>query len=115
MRDVVVAHELLAALELQLCIDLSRLGPGEGGARLLDGRFVGCLLDAEQQVALLNQLSFGEIALLDEAGYPRDEVNLVDCRDPPDVIVDFRYLTAHHRCHGNGRRRRGALAEGDPR
>src|SRR5207244_6507758 len=85
----------------------------EGGARLLDGCLVGCLLDPKQQVALLDQLSFGEIALLDEAGHPRDKVDLIDRGYPPDVIAGFHYLTAHHRRHGNCRRWRRALRGGE--
>src|SRR4029077_3139275 len=76
----------------------------EGGALLIDGCLVGRLLDAKQQVALLGLLTFDEIALLDEARHARDDVPLVDCRDPSDVIPGFRYLTAHHRSDRDGRR-----------
>ena len=76
---------------------------------MIDGRLVDCLLDPEQQVALLDVLPFGEIALLDEAGHPRDDVDLVDRRYASDEIARFRDLTAHHRGHRDRRRRRAAL------
>ena len=113
MRDVLIAHELLAALKLQLGVDLGRLGLGEGGARLVDRCLVGRLLDAEQQIALLDLLPFGEGALLDEARHPRNEIDLVDRRNAADVIGGFRDLTAHHRRNRNGGRRRGALGGRD--
>ena len=48
---------------------------------LLNGRLIGCLLDPEQQVTLLDLLSFGEVLrCLDEARHPRDNVDLVDRR-----------------------------------
>ena len=83
MRDVLLADKLLAAPQLQGCVDLCCLCLGEIGALLLDRRLVGCLFDAEQEVAGLDLLPFGEIALLDEAGDPRDNVDLVDCRRRP--------------------------------
>ena len=43
----VVAGKLLAALELQSCVDLCRLCLGEVGPLLLHGRLVGRLFDAE--------------------------------------------------------------------
>ncbi len=112
LRDVLIAHELLAALKLQLGVDLGRLGLGEGGARLVDRCLVGCLLDAEQQVALLDVLPFGEGAFLDEARHSRNEIDLVDRRNAADVISGFRDLTAHHRRNRNGGRR-GALGSRD--
>ncbi len=109
LRDVVVADELLAALQLQLCVDLRRLGLGERGARLLDGSLVRRLLDPEQQIALLDLLPFGEIALLDEARHARDDIDFVDRRDPSDVVAGLRDLAADHGRDGNGRRRHGVL------
>jgi hypothetical protein len=70
---------------LQLGVDLRGLCLGEGGARLVDGRLVGCLLDPKQQVAFLDLLPFGEVALLDESRHPRNDVDLVDRRDAADV------------------------------
>ena len=87
-------HQLLAALQLQIGIDLGGLCLGEIGALLVDRRLVGVLLDAEQQVACLDLLPFGEIALLDEAGHPRDDVDLVDRDDAADEIAGLRHLSA---------------------
>ena len=112
LRDVLVVHKLLAALQLQLGVDLRRLCLGEIGLLLVDRSLVGGLLDAEQQVAGLDLLPFGEIALLDEARHPRDDVDLVDCDDTADEIAGFRDLTADHRGYGNRRRRRSCLGAG---
>ena len=86
LRDVLVAHQLLAARELKRGIGLGRLGLGEIGALLRDRRLVGVLLDAEQEVAGLDHLAFGEEALLDEARHARDDVDLVDGGDAADEI-----------------------------
>jgi AraC-like DNA-binding protein len=99
--------------DLQVGVDLSRLGLGEGGARLLDSRLVGCLFDPEQQVALLDLLSFGEGALLDESWHPRDNVDLIDRRYTSDVVACFCDLTAYHRRHRNSRRGGDVLGGAD--
>jgi len=98
---------------LEVGVDLSRLGLGEGGARLLDSRLVGCLFDPEQQVALLDLLSFGEGALLDESWHPRDNVDLIDRRYTSDVVACFCDLTAYHRRHRNSRRGGDVLGGAD--
>src|SRR5262249_54174651 len=113
LRDVLVAHQFLAAVELQLGVDFGRLGLGERRARLLDGRLVGRLLDAEQQVARLDVLPFAEGALLDEARHPRDDIDLIDRGEASDVIDGFRHLPGHHWRDRDGGRRRGALGGGD--
>jgi hypothetical protein len=89
-------------------VDLRRLGLGEIGLLLIDRRLVGVLFDAEQKVAGFDLLAFGEIALLDEAGDARDDVDLVDGHDPADEIAGFRHRTADH-LTDRDRRRRGAL------
>src|SRR2546425_12725296 len=78
---------------------------GEVGAPLLDGCLVGCLFDPEQQVALLDLLPLSEMALLNEAWHPRDNIDLVDRRYTSDEIACFRHLTAHHGSHRDRRRR----------
>ena len=105
LRNIVVAHKLLAALVLQLCIDFGRLCCGKIGLLLVDRRLVGCLLDPEQQIVLFYILPFGEGALLDETRYSRHNVDLVDCGDASDVIACFRDLPADH--GGDGNRWRG--------
>ena len=105
LRDVLVADQLLAALQLQRGVDLRRLGLGEIGALLLDRRLVGGLLDAEQEVAGLDLLPFGERALLDEARNARDDVDLVDRRHAADEIpvsVTWRLTTGVTETDGGG-------------
>jgi hypothetical protein len=101
--------QLLSALQLKRRIDLRRLCLGEVGLLLVDGRFVGVLLDPKQQIALLDHLPFGEIALFDEARHSRDDVDLVDRHDTADIIAGVRDLADLHRFDRNGRRRRGIL------
>src|SRR5262245_7115639 len=113
LRDVLVAHQLLAALELQLGVDLGRLGLGNICARLLDGRLIGRLLDAEQEIALLDVLPLFEVALLEEARHAGDDIDLVDGGEAPDVVDRVRDLTAHDRSDGNGGWRRRTLRGGD--
>src|SRR5262249_46002959 len=113
LRDIVVTHELLAALVLQPGIDFGRLGCGKISLLLVDRRLVGRLLDPEQQVVLFDILSFGEGSLLDETRYPRDNIDLVDCSDASDVTACFRDLPADHGSDRYRRRRRGALRGGD--
>jgi len=97
LRDVLVAHQFLAALELQLGVHLRRLGLGDVRARLLDGRLVGRLLDAEQQVALLDVLSLFEVSLLEKALHAGDDIDLIDRGEASDVVDGFCHLPAHHR------------------
>src|SRR5262249_20334560 len=109
LGNVIVAHELLAALELQPRIHFRGLGLGQIGLLLLDCRLVGRLLDAKEEVALLDLLSFGESALLDEAGNARDNVHLVDGGDGSDEAAGINDLVAHHGGNRHGRRRRCRL------
>src|SRR5262249_33341173 len=113
LRDVLVTHQLPTAVELQLAVDLRRLGLREGGAGLLDGRLVGRLLDQEQQVALLDVLSLFEFALLEKARHAGDDIDLIDRGEASDVIDGFGHLPAHHWRDRNRGRRRGALGGGD--
>ena len=112
LRDVLVVHKLLAALQLQIGVDFRCLCLGKIGVLLVDGRLVGVLFDTEQQVAGFDLLAFGEIALLDEAGHPRDDIDFVDCDDTADEIAGFRDLTADHWGYGNRRWRRSGLGAG---
>jgi hypothetical protein len=113
LRDVLVAHQFLAALELQLGVHLGRLGLGERRARLLDGGLVGRLLDPEQQVARLHVLSLFEVPLLEKALHAGDDIDFLDGGKASDVIDGFRHLPAHDRSDGNGGRRRRALRGGN--
>ena len=106
-------HEFLAALKLQIGVDLRGLRLGEIGVLLVDRRLVGVLLDTKQQVAGLDLLAFGEVALLDEAGDARDDVDLVDCHDAADeAIARVGHLPACHRAYSDGWRWRRALRRG---
>jgi hypothetical protein len=113
LRDVLIAHQLLAALELQLGVDLGRLGLGQCRLRLLDGRLVGRLLDPEQQVARLDVLSLFEVPLLEKALHAGDDIDFLDGGKASDVIDGFRHLPGHHRSDRNGWRRRSALGGSD--
>ncbi len=112
LRDVLVADKLLAALQLQRCVDLRRLRLGEIGALLVDRRLVGRLLDSEQQVAGLDVLPFGEKPLLDEPRHSRDNVDLVDRRHSADEIARLRHLTGIRRGHRDRRWRYCPLSDG---
>ena len=112
LRDVLIADELLAALQLERGVDRRRLCLGEIGALLLDRRLVGGLLEPEQEIAGLDLLPFGEISLLDEARDPRDDVDLVDRRHAPEELAGFRHLAARHGDHRDRRRRRSTLGHG---
>jgi hypothetical protein len=96
---------------LQIGVDFRCLGFGQIGVLLVDGRFVGSLFDAEQQVAGFDHLSFGEIALLDEAGDPRDHIDLVDRHDAAEETAGLSHHTADHGRHGDRRRWRGGLGK----
>ncbi len=111
LRDVLLADKFLTAPQLQSRIDFCCLCLGEIGALLLDRRLVGCLFDAEQEFACFDLRPFGEIAFLDEAGDPRGNVDLVDCRHTADEIACLRHSTAYHgvtvTAGGGGSRRHG--------
>ena len=49
-----------------------------------------------QQIARLDHLAFGEMALLDEARNSSGDVGLIDRRDAADEIADLLDLTAGH-------------------
>jgi len=100
LGDVAVADKLLASLQLQLRVDGRRLRLFKIGSLLVDGRLIGILLDAKQQVTFLHLLALDEITLLDESGDARDNIDLVDRRDTSDVSSGFCDLAAHYRCHG---------------
>src|SRR5262249_51187280 len=102
-------QELLAPLQLQLCVDLGRLGLGESSARLLDGCLVSCLLDPKEQLALLNLLPFGKSSLLNEPWHPCNNVDLIDRRHASDVGARLCHLTGHYWSHRNSWRRRDVL------
>jgi hypothetical protein len=103
--DVLAADKLLATPQLQSCVKLGSFCLGEIGPLLLDCRLIGGLFNAEQEVAGLDLLSFGEIALLDETWDPCHNVDFVDCRHTADEITCLRHLTAHHGGHRDRRRR----------
>jgi hypothetical protein len=106
---ILIVHEFLAALQLQVGVDFSRLGFGEIGVLLVDGGFVGILLDAKQQVAFFDMLTFGESPLFDESGDAGDDIDFVDCHDAANEIPGLRDLSAGHRFHRDRGRRRSAL------
>ena len=81
-----VVQELLSALQLQIRVDFRRFCLGEVGVLLVDGRLVGVGFNAEQEIAGLDLLPFGEVALVDETGDPSDNVDLVNCRHAADEI-----------------------------
>ncbi len=113
LRDVLVFHQFLGALQLQVGVHLRRLGPGEIGLLLIHGGLVSIRLDAKQQIAGLDHLAFGEIALPDKAGHTRDDIDLVDGNDAADEIAGFRHLAIGH---SNDRNRgRGICALGQRR
>jgi hypothetical protein len=110
LRNVKAAAELLTPLELQHGIGLGGLGLCNRGELLVDQRLVGRLLDAKQEIAFLHLLPFGEGALLDEAGDPRDDFDLVDRDDAADEFGGIGHLAVRHRHDGHrGRGRRRAL------
>ncbi len=112
LRYVLVFHQFLGALQLQIGVHLRRLDLGEIGRLLVYGRFIDVRLDAKQQIARLDHLPFGEIALPDVAGHARHDVDLVDRDDAADEVAGLRHLAARHRTYGHCRRRRGALRRG---
>ena len=99
LRNVLIFHQGLRALQLQIGIDLGRLCLGEIGVLLVDCGLVGVLLDAKQKIALFDQLPFGEIALFDETRDACDNVDFVDRHDTADEIAGFRHLSTDHRCY----------------
>jgi hypothetical protein len=108
-----VFHECLGTLQLQICIDLRRLGLGEIGRLLIDCSFVGVRLDAKQQIASLDHLPFGEIALADKAGHTRHDIDLVESGDAANKIAGFRHLAAHDGLDRD-RRRQSVLRQTAP-
>ena len=86
LRDVLIAHQLLAALQLQIGVDFRRFCLGEVGVLLVDGRLVGVGFNAKQEIAGFDLLSFGEVALVDETRDPSENVDLVNCRHAADEI-----------------------------
>ena len=110
LRHVLVFHQRLGALQLQICVDLRRLGLGEIGRLLIDCRFVGVRLDAKKQIAGLDHLPFGEIALADKAGHARHDIHLVESGDAANKIAGLRHLPAHDRLYRD-RGRRCALRQ----
>src|SRR5580692_10138990 len=100
---VLILHQHLAALQLQIGVDFCCSRLGKIGVLLVDRRLVGVLLDTKQQVAGLDLLAFGEVALLDETGDPSDDVDLVDRHDAADeATAGVGHLTACHRAYGDG-------------
>ena len=59
----------MRAVEVGLGKRLVGLGLREVGARLIEGVLERALVDAEQQVALLDDLTIAEVDLLQIAGY----------------------------------------------
>ena len=115
LRDVLIADEVLAALQLERSVDRCGLGLGEIGALLLDRRLVGGLFEPEQEIAGLDLLPLGEISLLDEPRDPRDDVDLVDRRHAAEEFAGFRDLTARHGGHRDRGGRWGTLGHGHAR
>ena len=59
----------------------------EIGARLIDGVLERPLVDGEQQVALLDDLTVGEMHLLEIAGHARADLDRVDRNEAADIFV----------------------------
>src|SRR3984885_14757121 len=112
LRHVLAFHQFLGALQLQIGIDLGRLRFGDIGRLLVDRRLIYVRLDAKQQIAGLDHLAFGEVALPDETGHARDDIDFVDGYDAADEIAGFGHLPARHRGHRYRRRRARALCRG---
>ena len=111
LRDVLIAYEVLAALQLQIRVYLCRFRPGKIGGLLVDRCLLGIRFDAEKQIAGLDLLPFGEIAFVDETRSPGDHIDFVDRHDAADETGGLGHLAAGRRNHGHCRRRRRSLRD----
>src|SRR5262249_35810852 len=92
LGNILIAHELLAALQLQIGVDFCRFCLGEVGGLLVNSRLVGVGFNAKQQIAGFDLLPFGEVALVDETRDSSDNVNLINCHHAADEISRRSYL-----------------------
>src|SRR5262249_16094897 len=79
LGNILIAHELLAALQLQIGVDFGRFCLGEAGGLLVNGRLVGVGFNAKQQIAGFEFLPFGEVSLCVETLDSIDSVYLINC------------------------------------
>ena len=105
LRHVLVFHQHLGALQLQIRIDLRCLGLGEIGRLLIDCSFVGVRFDAEQQVAGLTICPSVKLRCSMKPVTRATMSTLLIATTRPTKSAGVRHLTA---CHGAYRDGSGA-------
>ncbi len=109
LGDGPLAHQLLAAREVAFRIDQVRFRLGEVGARLLERVLERPLVDGEQEIALLDHLTVGEMHAFEVAGHARAHFDRVDRDEAADIFVMVGDRALDRVGDGHGRRRRRRL------
>ena len=106
--DGLVAHQLLAAVEVGLGVDQVGFGLLEIGARLIERVLERPLVDGEQQIALLDDLSVLEVDRIEIAGFARAHLDRIDRGKTADIFVVIEQRALDRIGDGHRRRRRRA-------
>ena len=101
-----VTHDLLASAyeAMGLGVDQRRARAAAQRPLLVDGDPVGSGLDGEQELAFRHLAAVGELALVERPLYPRAQLDLVEHRDPADILRLRRKRSQFGRLHQNDRR-----------
>ena len=78
------------------------------GARLVERVLERPLVDSEQQVALLDELTILEVNFVEIARHPRAYLDRINGDEAPDIFVIIEYRALDRLGDGHGRRRRRA-------
>ena len=101
-RDRVLLHERFIAREIESRIRQQRLIAPQVALRRLERRLVRARIDLRNDVALVNQLPFGEQDLLQSAADLRPHRHIGQSRDGADRRNADLNVAGRDGCHGHG-------------
>jgi hypothetical protein len=105
LADGLVAHELLAARVIGLGVGQIRTRELEIGAGLVERVLERPLVDREQEITLLHDLSVVEMHAIEIAGDAGADLDRIDRNETTDILVIVDDVALDRACHRHRRRR----------